>query len=278
MDSGAHSALTGAPRVVALMPTWNGETFIEPTLESLVAQTYPHLEVLISDDASTDRTPEICGRFAAAQPGWRFIRQEVRRGWTGNVTALLQQAEGDYFFFAFHDDPLKLTYVSRLVEALTANPRAVLAFSDIEFGTGTMRYVELEGVHNRVERATRLIRKKGAWWIPNRGLFRADAGKRIGGVHRHLGGEYTADWPWLLHLALLGEFVRVPEPLLRKDLRKEGLSSSWRGTLRQKVGVCLSCMREVRRSGLPPAEEVAIHSEIVAHGLSALWPKAHSER
>jgi glycosyltransferase involved in cell wall biosynthesis len=259
------------------MPTWNGETFIEPTLESLAAQTYPNLEVLISDDASTDRTPEICGRFAATQPRWRFMRQEVRRGWTGNVSALLQQAEGDYFFFAFHDDPLKPTYVSRLVEALRANPQAVLAFSDVEAGARTMRYAELEHVHDRVERAKRLIWKKGAWWIPNRGLFLADAGKRIGGVHRHLGGEYSADWPWLLHLALLGEFVRVPEALVRKDWRKEGLSFSWRGTWRQKVGVSLSCMREVRRAGLPPTEEVAIQREIVAHGLSALWPKAPTE-
>jgi len=277
MVSAAPPVITATPRVVALMPTWNAATFIEPVLESLAAQTYPNLQVLISDDASTDRTPEICGRFAAAQSWWRFTRHEVRRGWTGNVTALLQQAEGDYFFFAFHDDPVRPTYVSRLVEALTANPDAVLAFSDIELGAGTKAYLELERVHNRLERATRMIRKKGAWWIPNRGLFKASAGKRIGGVHRHLGGEYSADWPWLLHLALLGEFVRVPEPLVRKDWRKEGLSHSWRGTLRQKVGVSLSCMREVRSAGLPPTEEIAIHGEIVAHGLSALWPRAREE-
>jgi glycosyltransferase involved in cell wall biosynthesis len=277
MVSAAPPVITATPRVVALMPTWNAATFIEPVLESLAAQTYPNLQVLISDDASTDRTPEICGRFAAAQSRWRFIGQEVRRGWTGNVTALLQQAEGDYFFFAFHDDPVRPTYVSRLVEALTANPDAVLAFSDIELGAETKAYLELEGVHNRLERATRMIRKEGAWWIPNRGLFKAGAGKRIGGVQRHLGGEYSADWPWLLHLALLGEFVRVPEPLVRKDWRKEGLSHSWRGTLRQKVGVSLSCMREVRRAGLPPTEEMAIHREIVAHGLSALWPKAREQ-
>lgn len=259
------------------MPTWNAEPFIERTLESLVAQTYPHLDVLISDDASTDGTPAICRQFAASQPRWRFIRQEVRRGWTGNVTTLLRQAEGDFFFFAFHDDPLKPTYVSRLAEALAGNPQAVLAFSDIELGAETRRYLELERIQDRVQRAKGLIRKKGFWWIPNRGLFRAAAGKRVGGVRRHLGGEYSADWPWLLRLALLGEFVRVPEPLVRKNWRKEGLSHSWRGTLRQKVGVCLSCMREIRRAGLSPSEEIALQIEVLAHGLSALRPKAHAE-
>ena len=267
-DSGA------APRVVACMPTWNAESFVERTLESLGAQTYPNLHILISDDASTDRTREICTRFAASHPRCRFLQQEVRRGWAGNVTNLIGVAEGDFFFFAFHDDPLQPSYVSRLIEALMANPRAVLAFTDVAVGPHTRSYLELEGVGGRVERATRLIWKKGDWWIPNRGLFRATAGKRIGGVRRHLGGEYSADWPWLLHLALLGEFVRVPEPLVRKEWRRDGVSYSWRGTLRQKFGVSLSCMREVRRAGLALSEELAIHKEIVAHGLSALRTSA----
>jgi len=277
MDDAVRSEPAAAPQVVACMPTWNSESFIERTLESLAAQTYPNLHILISDDASTDRTPEVCARFAAAHPRCCFVRQDVRRGWTGNVTTLLQLAEGDYFFFAFHDDPLQPTYVSRLVEALTANPQAVLAFTDVALGLHTRSYIELEGVHDRVERGRRLIWKQGAWWIPNRGLFRADAGQRIGGVHRHLGGEYSADWPWLLHLALLGEFVRVPEPLVRKDWREDGVSRSWRGTLRQKIGVSVSCMREVRRANLPLLEELTLQRDIVAHGLSALCRKAHSE-
>jgi glycosyltransferase involved in cell wall biosynthesis len=278
MDDTVRSAEPSAlPRVVACMPTWNAEPFIERTLQSLAAQTYPNLHILISDDASTDATPKICAQFAANHPQCRFIRQEARRGWTGNVTTLLQVAEGDCFFFAFHDDPLQPTYVTRLVEALTSNPHAVLAFTDVALGPHTRSYLELEGVHDRVERGRRLIWKHGAWWIPNRGLFRADAGKRIGGVRRHLGGEYSADWPWLLHLALLGEFVRVPEPLVRKAWREDGVSRSWRGTLRQKIGVSLSCMREVRRAGLSPSEELAVQREIVTHGLSALWRKAHNE-
>lgn len=277
MDDAVRSEPAAAPQVVACMPTWNSESFIERTLESLAAQTYPNLHILISDDASTDRTPEVCARFAAAHPRCCFVRQDVRRGWTGNVTTLLQLAEGDYFFFAFHDDPLQPTYVSRLVEALTANPQAVLAFTDVALGPHTRSYIELEGVHDRVERGRRLIWKQGAWWIPNRGLFRADAGQRIGGVHRHLGGEYSADWPWLLHLVLLGEFVRVPEPLVRKDWREDGVSRSWRGTLRQKIGVSISCMREVRRANLPLLEELTLQRDIVAHGLSALCRKAHSE-
>ena len=113
------------------MPAWQAESFIVRTLESLAAQTYSNLRVLISDDASTDGTTAICERFAANHARFRFVRQTERQGWIGNVNALLRAAKGDYLFFAFHDDPVGRTYVTRLVEALSG-PGAVLAFSDVQ--------------------------------------------------------------------------------------------------------------------------------------------------
>ena len=86
------------PRVVALLPAWNSATFIEPTLESLAAQTYGNLEVLISDDASSDATAELCTCFAAGRPQFRLMRQARRQGWIGNVNALLREARADYLF------------------------------------------------------------------------------------------------------------------------------------------------------------------------------------
>jgi glycosyltransferase involved in cell wall biosynthesis len=76
------------PKVVALMPAWNAESFIVPVLESLAAQTYPNLEVLISDDASADRTVGICEEFKARHANFRLIRQPRNFGWIGNVNAL----------------------------------------------------------------------------------------------------------------------------------------------------------------------------------------------
>ena len=260
------------PRVVACMPTWNAECFVQETLESVAAQTYPNFEVLVSDDASADATPAICERFAATDPRFRVIRQPRRLGWIGNANLLLQTVRGQYCFFAFHDDPLQPTYVARLVEALQANRRAVLAFTDIRSRDRVDSYCELEGVSDRVERARRLIRKRGLWWIPNRGLFRSEAATRIGGMRRHLAGEYKADWPWLLHLALLGEFVRVGEPLIEKVWRDESLSANWNRepSLWQSTAVLLACVREVHRAGLRLWEEIHLHEELVRFWTSAL--------
>src|ERR1700678_315944 len=119
-----------SPRVVACLPAWQAADFIGPVLESLASQTYPNVEVLISVDLCSDDTAEICDRFAMAHPNARVIRQPERLGWIANTNALLRAADGDYVFFAFHDDPLEPTYVARLVEVLERNADAVLAFSD----------------------------------------------------------------------------------------------------------------------------------------------------
>lgn len=109
------------------MPTCAAETFIEPTFASLAAQTYPYLEFLIADDASSDRTPEICRLFAEVRPVWKFVRQEVRRGWTRSASWMMSQTDGDCYFVALYDEPIRPAYVSRLVDAPVASPRAVLA-------------------------------------------------------------------------------------------------------------------------------------------------------
>jgi len=286
------------PKVVALMPAWNAESFIVPVLESLAAQTYPNLEVLISDDASTDRTAAICEKFKARHANFRLIRQPRNLGWIGNVNALLRKAEGEYFFFAFHDDLLKPRYVERLVDALERNPKAVLAFSDMirrvvaahpvaeniaatDLAPENIKmYLDLEGVADRLERGIRVARKWGkppsyVVMLANRGLFRARAAREVGGLRRHFAGEFGADWPWLLHLALLGEFVRVPEALIEKCYSPTSLSASWKFSLWQRLGALISCMTETRRAKLPIAEELMIQRMLVEYALKRQWWAIH---
>lgn len=255
------------PRVVACMPAWNAAGFIGPVLESLAAQTYQNLQVLISVDACADGTAEICDAFAMRDRRFRVIRQSARLGWIGNTNALLQAAAGDYLFFAFHDDPLKPHYVARLVAALEEAPSAVLAFADIDSNLGPCSYRDLDGVRDRYDRARCMLLRREAWWVPNRGLMRASAVRAAGLLERHFAGEYSADWPWLLRLALLGEFVRVPEPLLMKTFRAEGLSSSWRDDPWKRIAVQLACLRIIRQAGFPLSQELRLHGARILRGL-----------
>ncbi len=261
------------PRVVACLPAWKAETFIEPTLQSLAAQTYPNLHVLIADDASPDGTWAACQRFAQDHANFELQRQPRNLGWIGNVNWLLRHADGDYLFFAFHDDPLEPTYVAALVEALERTPGAVLAFSDavVDFrGTHeawvrTMSFTALDELGTARARLAVLAERPSQWWLPNRGLLRQSAVRRVGGMRRHLAGEFCADWPWLLHLSLLGEFVRVPQPLVHKVWRHEGLSKSWRWSALKRLGVTLACLCEILRADLPLAERLTLASDFSGH-------------
>lgn len=277
------SDLVKRPRVVALMPAWKAAAFIEPVLEALAAQTYPNLEILISDDASPDHTAALCEQFAARHSNCHVIRQPKNLGWIGNVNALLQVADGDMYFFAFHDDVLAPEYVAKLVEALESNPDAIMAFSDLQLTLqdGTQErhaYRNLSGLDAPVARAMSVAAREGSWWVPNRGLFRAGAARRIGGMKRHWRGELSADWPWLLHMAVLGQFIRVPEILVFKTYMPDSLSKSWRRGIPDWIAVTLSCAREIHQSDLKPMAKAQVYAclergirERIKHAFILRW-------
>jgi glycine/D-amino acid oxidase-like deaminating enzyme len=268
------------PRVVALMPAYRAEGFIEPVLQSIANQTYTNLELIISDDCSPDGTAEVCERFIASRPNMRLVRQPANLGWVRNVNALFRQAEGDYYFFAFHDDVLEPTYVEKLVHALEANPGAILAYSalhvtDTDGSAAIEDYTAIEGLSDPVARVKCLLRWEDNWWVPNRGLFRAEAPARIGGMKSHWGGEYSADLPWLLHMSVLGPFVRVPEVLCRKRFTERSLSKSWQHHFWNHLGLLVALMREVHLSSLPRSAAAAMHLSMLMCILRAAVRSGH---
>jgi glycosyltransferase involved in cell wall biosynthesis len=242
-------------------------------LASLAAQTYSNFEVLISDDASTDRTVEICEAHANADPRFRVLRQTARLGWVGNANRLLDVARGKYAFFAAHDDPVEPDCVATLVDALEASPDAVLAYADVDIGGRLHEYREVEGIGSRAERARRIILRRGEWWIPFRGLFRLEVAHAIGGLRRHLAGEYKADHLWLLRLALAGSFVRVPRVLVHKQVRPDTLSAAWgrEQTPWHSAALLLAGVQEVWRASPPPGEQLQLYLASCRFALWALW-------
>ena len=258
---------------MALVPAWNAESFIERTLESLARQTYPNLRVLISDDASTDATADICQDFVDNDARFALLRQPENLGWVGNTNALLQAADADFLLFAFHDDVLLPAYISRCVAALEANPNAVVAHSDMitYFQNGESEigaYTRLAGVTSRVERAKWVLWRPDHWWAPNRGVCRSEAAARIGGLKRHLAGEFSADWPWLVHMALLGESLRVPEVLVEKYYQRSSLSRTWNHSPRHQLAAALSCAREIHHARLSAKESLRLYATLTRRCLS----------
>ena len=244
---------TWQPTVTALVPCFNAAEFISRTLDSLAAQTWANMEILIGDDYSSDETVRIVSEFAQGRENVRLVRRDQNVGWLRNSNDLMAQARGELMFFAFHDDIVAPDYVEKLVEALRANPQAVLSYSDMELTEldGRRWVLTLDGLSglSSLARGFLMVREE-MWWVPNRGLFRAWVFHRIGGIKPNEQGEFQADWPWLLHMALLGEFVRVPEVLCYKFMKKGSLSKRWAHDRDQVEARRRAGIREIRQSPL----------------------------
>jgi glycosyltransferase involved in cell wall biosynthesis len=273
---------TSAPRVVACVPTWNAEEFIWNTLESLSDQTYPNLHVLISDDCSTDRTLDICRKFALSDSRFEVSRQPSNKGWTENVNTLLSLVNGEYFFIAAHDDLLHADFVMEMVRALESNPRAVLAHSDMNtsFADGDTfdnSYSQLDGVKSNFVRAALVLLELGQWWIPYRGVIQASTLVGSPGLQRNRAGEFAADWPWVLELALQGQFVRVQKTLCQKIYREGSLSRSRKHTLLNWIYTQQVCIDVIKRSQLAARYKLSLYVIAVLYipikALRLLWSK-----
>jgi GT2 family glycosyltransferase len=263
------------PLVTALVPTYNGAAFITRTLDSLAAQTWPQLEILIGDDRSTDDTLDVVRRFAGNHPNTRIVERDTNLGWLRNSNDLMARASGELMFFAFHDDAVAPTYVEELVGALSTNERAVLAFSDMQVheldGSVSLHvFDELEGLRSSLQRGRVMVRRPGNWWVPNRGLFRSSAFAEVGGIRPNEKGEYSADWTWLVALSLVGEFVRVPEVLCTKYYTAGSLSKRWPHDGAQLLALRRSGIAEIRHSNLDPVQKFIL--------MSHLWRRVYGRR
>lgn len=117
------------PLVSIGMPVYNGERFIQQALDSLLSQDYKKFELIISDNASTDRTHEICLEYEARDERVRYYRNEMNMGSVWNFNRVFALSSGDYFMWAADHDLWHSTFISQCVSILEDDPDVVLAYS-----------------------------------------------------------------------------------------------------------------------------------------------------
>lgn len=111
------------------MPVHNGEKYLPAALDSLLGQTFADFELIISDNASTDRTEAICRDYAARDSRIRYSRNDKNIGAAPNMNHTLRLAVGEYFKWAAHDDLHAPSYLMQCVEVLDQDPSVVLCNS-----------------------------------------------------------------------------------------------------------------------------------------------------
>lgn len=194
---------------------YNGENYMAAAIEGVLAQTFSDFELIIADDASTDRTAEICRAFAARDPRVRYHRNERNRGAAPNYNNLVKLAQGRYFKWVAHDDVVTPDYLAKTVAALDCVPQAVLAHSQIRVIDKDAR--ELTVYDNTLPlTSTSRQSDRFAGVILDRyahhaffGLIRLETLRKTP-LHRSYAG---GDRALVTFLALHGPFVHISEPL-----------------------------------------------------------------
>lgn len=124
---GSMTATGKNPRVSIGLPVYNGERFLGLAIESLLAQTFRDFELIVCDNASTDRTREIVESYATRDSRVRVLSNPRNIGLANNMNRTVAESKGDYFQWAAHDDLWDPRYLERCVTALDEDPGAVLA-------------------------------------------------------------------------------------------------------------------------------------------------------
>lgn len=220
--------VTCPPLVSIGLPVRNGATYLAEAVESILAQTYRNLELIICDNASSDATAELCAAFALLDPRVLYIRNDHDLGGAANHNRTVELARGRYFRWAAHDDLVEPTLVERCVEVLESDPGAVLCHTDVVHIDA--RGVELDLVSRNhgadadpVRRFAEVIEARDfceeTYAVVRTDVFRAT------GLQR----EYTgSDRTLMGELALRGRFATVSQPLFRKRLHPANEYVDWR--------------------------------------------------
>ncbi len=120
------------PKVSIGFPVYNGGEFIRGALDSLVSQSFEDLEIIISDNASTDSTEEICREYAKNDSRINYIRHSENLGPAFNFQFVLDEAKGEYFMWAAHDDRRAPNFIAECLSVFNDNPDSVSVFCHIE--------------------------------------------------------------------------------------------------------------------------------------------------
>ena len=219
-DANQNGAST-APLISVGLPAYNSERYLAEAIDCVLAQTHDNLEVIISDNASTDGTRGICEGYTERDPRVRYVREAENRGAAYNFQRVLDLARGRYFRWMAADDLCAPELLQRCLAVLDRRPEVVMAYPKADFIAGDGQHIFGSDdvyppapwpadVTARVRRAWEAIFHDGTMaMVALFGLARVDD-LRAG---RAFGNYRGADCTVVTELALRGPIVELPETL-----------------------------------------------------------------
>jgi glycosyltransferase involved in cell wall biosynthesis len=220
--SSGGKGVSGAVQLTIGLPVYNGADLLARSLDHLLAQSYGDFELIVSDNASTDATADICAEYVKRDPRIHYFRQEKNLVWTENFRFTLTQAKTPYFMWVTHDDIWLPRFAEANIATLEANPDAVCSVSKILYFTtdGARKIAPDTGAlcgtpTERIKSFLLQLDNCGRFY----GVYRTEALKASFPPDLRI---YGADWLVVALTLLHGDHLEVDEVLLEREAQPEG--------------------------------------------------------
>lgn len=219
-DTALKKATT--PKVSIGIPVRNGENFLEEAIKSILNQTFYDLELIISDNCSTDRTPDICRKYAKKDKRVRFVRNEKNVGASENFNNLFKLSKGEYYLSLSHDDYFHPDFLKKSVDILD-NDKSIHLVHSKTMAVNEKR-ISIQDFSSDLDLNSESPSERlySSICVPHPimeifGLIRSSTLRKT-----RLMGKYTsADRTLLAELALLGKFHIIQEYLFYNRIHKK---------------------------------------------------------
>lgn len=220
------SSAQSKPRVSVGMPVYNTEKYVGAAIEAHLNQTYSDFELILTDNASTDRTEEICRSYAAKDPRVIYVRNPQNLGASANYRRCFELATGEFFRWTPSDDLVSPNLLRLAVDVLDRDQSVFVAYARTKLinGEGSVIGDIDENLHlmddrpsNRWKGVLRNLRMGNLHY----GLCRA-AFLRKTGLLRNYGG---GDIPLICEMSLYGKFFEMPDAFFYRRMHEAASSA-----------------------------------------------------
>ena len=214
------------PRVSVAVPTYNCERYIAQSIESLLGQTFGDFELVISDNASTDGTEDVCRRYEASDKRVRYVRRADNIGGPGNFRYVFSLCKAKYHKWSTADDYWHPRFLEEAVAVLDQRSDVVLCYPMTQLIDADGK--KIEDYADNLDLNSESPRQRFRDLYSRIGLCNAHLGliRRDAMLKTHLiAGHKASDVDFLAELALLGKFELLPD--VRFFRRYHPASSSW---------------------------------------------------